>query len=47
MSEDKWFSVKHVDDGDHRVYITTDWLSIVIVLGAVFWIGYWFGQLVR
>ena len=41
---DRKFLFRHIDDGDQSVYIRTDWLTIILVLGVVFWLGYWWGK---
>lgn len=38
---DAAFSFRHVDDGDHHVYIKTDWLTLVVAAGLLVALGGW------
>jgi hypothetical protein len=39
QDDEKWFSFEVIDDGDPRIYITTDWLTIGVVAVALITIG--------
>lgn len=37
--DQKWWRFEYIDDGDPRVYITTDWLTISVVAVALITVG--------